>query len=321
MRSLDFGRYALCSCAAAAMLTACGGSQSSIEPPRAIQANGINFRIGHDQGSIAVGAYARSLLYVYVSDVAVYTYPRGEPLGLLGVGGDLCSDRFGNVVVAGTAGVSLVWVYAHGASKPFATMYNPNSPGGCSVDPSSENLAVAGAYPGSVVIWPYNPKRGWRLAHEYTVPNMRESLYSAYDPQGNLFIDGESTSGSFILAELPKGSSTFTTITLNRVIHKPGSMQWYGSYLVIEDAGKTYSDPAVIYRYVINGSSGHRVGVTTLTDSFPDAQFLIQGGTVIGPVSYKSGPGVGFWRFPSGGKPFRTLITYAMPSGEALSLK
>jgi hypothetical protein len=321
VRISDFSRYALSIGAAAALISACGGSQSSIEPPETIQANRIDSGSRHDQGSIAVGAYARSLLYVYANDVAVYTYPRGDPLGLLGVGGDLCSDRFGNVVVAGTAGASLVWVYAHGASKPFATMYNPGNPGGCSVDPSSENLAVAGAFPGSVVIWPYNPKRGWGLAHRYFDPNMQESTYSAYDPQGNLFLDGETYGGSFILAELPKGSSTFTTITLNRLIHKPGSMQWYGRYLVIEDAGKTYSNPAVIYRYAINGSSGHRVSVTTLTDSFPDAQFLIQGRTVIGPLSYKSGPGLGFWRFPTGGTPFRTLSMYLSPSAEAISLK
>jgi hypothetical protein len=309
-------------CAVALLLMGCGGSQSSIEPAGTIQANGIDSGAGQDHGPMPARIYARDLLYVYSETVEVYAYRSGNPLGSLGIGGYLCSDRFGNVVVAGAAGVSLVWVYAHGASKPFATMYNPGDPGGCAVDPSSENLAVADPSPVSatVFIWPYNPKRGWRLAHEYTDPNVYESRYSAYDPQGNLFIDGQTESGSFILVELPKGSSTFTTITLTGVIHKPGSMQWYGKYLVIEDAGKTSSDPAVVYRYAINGTSGHRVSATILTDSLADAQFVINGRTVIGPVSV-SERGLGFWRFPAGGTRFRTLSTYLSPSAEAVSLK
>ena len=37
MKSLDFGRYALCICTAVAMLAACGGSQPPIGAPGAMQ--------------------------------------------------------------------------------------------------------------------------------------------------------------------------------------------------------------------------------------------------------------------------------------------
>jgi hypothetical protein len=307
----------------AALLAGCGASQPSFGQPSRTQADKIDSSIGYRQGAMVVGAYARSLLYISnLESVNVYTYPRGKPLGSLGVGGYLCSDSFGNVIVTGAEGISYIWVYPHGGGQPSATLYNPESPGGCSVYRSSEDIAVASADAGSVVIFPYNPKRGWRLAHDYKDPNMRAGHYCTYDPQGNLFLDGYSASAtSFILAELPRGSSTFTTITLDHVVHSPGSMQWDGKDLIVEDAGQPDSGPAVIYRFAISGSAGHRVSTTRLTESMAEGQFLIQGRTAIGPVSSGSVRGVGFWRFPAGGAPVRILSTYSSPSAEALSLK
>lgn len=298
---------------AAALLTGCGASQSPSVPTGAAPTN-----------AIARGAYARTLLYLYLGSVNIYTYPRLKALGSLGVGGDLCSDKFGNVVVSGAAGTSQVWVYPHGGGKPIAHMYNPDSPGGCSVDPTTESIAVAAPFSSnSVVIWPYNPKRGWRLSRLYTDPNMQGTAYCAYDAQGNLFIDGYTYKGAFILAELPKGSSTFTTITLDRSIVRPGAMQWYGKYLAIEDDNQSKVSPAVISRFAISGSSGHRVGVTKLMLGVANGQFLIIGRViVIGPERYNSGAwGLGFWHFPSGGAPFKTMSTYAQPYAEALSPK
>src|SRR5579871_5062112 len=98
-------RSVLCAVACVAFVAGCEGSQSSIEPPATMQADAIGSRAGHGQASMATPAYARSLLYVALETTAVYTYPRGKPLGLLGDGGYLCSDRFGNVVVSGAAGV------------------------------------------------------------------------------------------------------------------------------------------------------------------------------------------------------------------------
>lgn len=296
--------------AGACLLAACGGAQSSFEPARAAQ------------GLRAVNAYARDLLYINdYSGVEVYSYPRGKPLGLLGVGGALCSDKFGNIVVAGSAGTSQVWVYPHGGSEPIAHMYDPGNSGGCSVDPSSENIAVTDPFANSVVIWPYSLKRGWRLAHVYTDLSMFESSDCTYDPQGNLFLDGYTSNRSFMLAELPKGSSTFVTITLNRAVHSPGYMQWDGSDLVIADAGKSSSSAVMLDRFAIAGSSGHRVGTTTLTNSVAQGQFLILGRTVIGRAKESSLSGLGFWPYPKGGAPGRILSTYGPPFSEALSPK
>ncbi|HEY6326751.1 MAG TPA: hypothetical protein VIW73_09615 [Candidatus Cybelea sp.] len=317
----QLSRFAFSIGAATALLTGCGGSRSSFEPPGTAPANAIRSHAGRGRASIAVGAFARSLLYVNLNSVEVYWYPRLKALGSLGVAGYLCSDRFGHVFVATQPGMGEVWVYNHGTSQPFAILHDPSVVGGCSVDPSTENVADAGYIPGSVTIWPYSRRRGWGLAQDYTIPNMGVSRYCAYDPQGNLFIDGLKNSGPFGLEELPKGSSTFITITLDQKIGDPGSLQWTGKYLVVEDATNLYEGPAVIYRFVISGRSGHKVSSTTLTDSIANAQFLVHGSTVIGPARQNSTPGLGFWNFPSGGAPIRFIPTYPNPSGEALSLK
>jgi len=304
-----FGRLAFIG--AAALFGGCGASsQSAFDVPTMMQ------------GPLPMGHYARNLLYVAASSVQVFTYPHGKPIGSLGVFDSyLCSDRFGNVFVTGAEGISYVWVFSHGGSQPKATLYNPQSPGGCSVDKNSGNVAVADPDSSPMVIFPYNRKRGWRLARQYSDPDMRASLYCAYDPEGDLFLDGYNTSDSFILVELPKGSSTFTTISLDQVIHSAGSVQWDGKDLAIEDGGTSRSSEAVIYRFAIHGSYGHEVSATTLTDSAGDAQFLIHGSSVIGPLSYNYAQGIGFWRFPSGGAPVSTISTYGHPSGETLSLR
>lgn len=304
-----------------ALLAGCGGSQPPVGPAGATQPDRIDSSTEHGQGSTAMGADGRSLLYVAAGAIEVYTYSRGKLLGSIGWGGYLCSDRFGNIVLAGGEGISYVWVFPHGGSNPTATLYNPESAGGCSVEQSGENIAVASADAGAVVVFPYKAKRGWRLARDYHISNMRVAHYCTYDPQGDIFVDGYDTNGSFMLAELPKGSSTFITITLNRAVQSPGSMQWDGKDLVVEDGGKTSSSAAVLYRFAIDGSSGSEVSATTLSDSVADAQFLIHDRTVIGPLSNNSVQGIGFWRFPRGGMAFRTISTHYMPSGEALSLK
>jgi hypothetical protein len=306
------GRFAL-GISVAALLAGCAGaSQSLLSAPSTMQT------------SLAMGRpVGRNLLYVASAEsTQVFTYPRGKPIGSLGVfDGYVCSDGVGNVFVSGAEGIGYVWVFPHGSSQPIATLYNPQSPGGCSVDTVSGNLAVANPDSSPLVIFPHKRKLGWRLAREYSDPKLRGSLYCAYDPNGNLFLDGYSTSESFILVELPKGSSTFTTIALDRHIHSPGSVQWDGKALAIEDAGASRSSTAVIYRFAINGSRGRKVSATTLTDSAGDAQFLIHGSTVIGPLSYSAGQGIGFWRFPRGGVPISTIPTYSRPTGETISLK
>src|SRR5579875_1626032 len=136
--------------AAVASLAGCtSSSESSFEPP------------GTTQRPMTSGAYARSLLYVADGSTQVFTYPRGKPIGYLGVGGYICSDRFGNIFVTGAEGISYLWVFPHGGGQPMATLDNPQGPGECSVNGTNEDLAVANpdSLSGSIVVFPYNRKR------------------------------------------------------------------------------------------------------------------------------------------------------------------
>jgi hypothetical protein len=53
--------------------------------------------------------------------------------------------------------------------------------------------------------------------------------YDGYDSLGNLFVDGFTSGPAFALVELPKGSSTFQTITTSNAVGWPGGVKWDNS--------------------------------------------------------------------------------------------
>lgn len=313
-------RSALCAIACAAYLPACGGPQPPITAPGAPQFSPTVTHREDNHAWMDPSAKGRDLLYVSLDTVHVYSYPRGTLLGSLGVyGAFLCSDRFGNVFVPDSS-LGEIFVYAHGAPRPKTILYD-DLPVNCSVDPTSEAVAVTGSYTGGTVIFPYSRKRGWGFGKLYPDPNMSANDFCAYDNKGDLFVDGRSTSGGFRLAELARGATTFTAIKLNQSIVAGGFMQWSDGYLSIGEFAYGYPNPAVIYRFALKGSSGTEVSTTKLSQSYAQAQFLLQRGKAIGPLAYGSVRGVGFWKFPAGGSFFKSLATTRAPTGEAISLK
>jgi hypothetical protein len=265
----------------------------------------------------------RNLLYVAQSGdgVSVYTYPGGRLVGSLGAFGGpfLCSDPTGNVFVPGGPIATQVSIYAHGAAQPTEILNSPYTAWGCSVDPSSERLAVTTYYQNTIVVFPYDNRHGWHFAKTFTDAAMEYIAFCAYDTNGNLFVDGVDTHG-FSLAELAKGSDVFTAITLDKRISAPGSMQWDGKYLALADYGASSGEASTIYRFALNGTSGKNVSKTKLESSSSGVQFLIEGATVIGPMSKLSTRSIGFWRFPKGGQPVKSFSA-DQASGEAVSLK
>jgi hypothetical protein len=87
------------------------------------------------------------LLYVTnYSYVTVYTYPGLKPVGTLSgfyssVGE--CVDSKGDVFVTNDRPTA-IYEYAHGGTKRIATLKTDVGPVGCSVDPTTGNLAVSG---------------------------------------------------------------------------------------------------------------------------------------------------------------------------------
>lgn len=129
----------------------------------------------HQHSWVAPDAKRHDLLYISdygTYEVSVFSYPEGKLKGMLsgfiGPYGE-CADPSGHVYIA-IENPPSVLEYAHGGTKPIATIADPGQyPYSCSYDPTSGDLAVTNEYsqsstPGSVSI--YRRARG--EPHNYT---------------------------------------------------------------------------------------------------------------------------------------------------------
>lgn len=301
--------------AATGSLLGCGGQPASVPMP----AGATEVRPASNSGSLARD-FGRDLLYVVSNaGVNVYTYPKDKLLGSLGSSGNfVCTNHAGDLFLTTGAGQTII-EYAHGSVIPKVTLSDPYYAGACSVDPVTGSLAVTASI-GLVVIFPHNKRNGWRFAQIYTISNASAS-FPAYDPNGNLFVDGDSSgSGHFVLEELPKGGDAFASISLNQHITGAGGIQWDGNYLAIASGDAQSRRPVVIYRFAISGSSGTLIGSTRLSHSYGGAQYLIQGARVLGQYVNPYYNGVAIWRYPHGGTPIRTFAPQTEAFSEVVSL-
>jgi hypothetical protein len=309
MKSLDFSRCALSGCVAVAMLTGCGGSQPPItgsgSAPQTMVLPNQSVRSG-----ILPNAKSTDLLYLAsTAGGHVISYPAGKLVGSFEPTKDLewsylCSDATGNVFLTKFKyGSPNILEYAHGGTSPIATLHDPGYPWSCSVDPTSGNLAVAtysGSGGGNIAIFP----SAQGSPNIYRDPNISTYVYCAYDGQGNLFVDGSQGSKG-VLAELPKGSATFTDLTVNHRYYGGSVVSWDGSYV-------TLADPIqhVILRLEISGSTATVVGTTNLRDwrnrAFREVWFF-RNGLITQPSRHGD---TGVWRYPAGGRPTRLFRTF-----------
>ena len=286
MRSSDFSRNAVIMSVVVVLLAGCGGSQSSLigtpggGAQSLIGAPGAMPRVATvTQSRADVASPSRTdLLYVVTSyQTDVLTYPRLEKAGALRggyLGYATSNPNNGNVLFD----YGQVLEYAHGGSRPIAKIYhfgnNMESYDGA-FDPTTNNIALTvgpiGHFGGYVAVY----RTPWSRPTKYRDPHFDYLSYLGYDGQGNLFVDGLGKGGVSLLAELPKGSSTFTDITLNKPLRELGTIQWDGTYITVQNR-------KAIYRLQVSGSSGTIEGKTPLKGAFGTG-FCIHGDTVIGP--------------------------------------
>lgn len=252
-------------------------------------------------------AASQNLLYVSdesASDVYVYSYPKGKLQGTLtGFDGPVgeCVGKTGNVFIANYDAANIL-EYAHGGTSPVATLKDSGYyPSDCAIDPTTGNLAVTNEYAtssahGNVVI--FNGAKESSKKHYYDA-NIFYYFFCGYDNKGNLFVDGTPSTGGFVLAELPHGSASFRDISLHQSVAFPGAIQWDGTHLAVGDHANT------IYQFSISRGKGSEVGSTTLMGASDVGQFWIDGSRVIGADA--GGPDVGYWDYPAGGSPTKTI--------------
>jgi len=294
---------AMAAAATVAIVTGCGGSQTP-------------FGSALPAGASSTAAHARSGDLLYVSDtggrVYIYSYPAGKLVGTLTgfrTPEGLCTDAAGNVYVIDTASVTIT-KYAHGGRKPLAVLHVFGYfPEGCSVDPTSGDLAVAdyagnpSLGSGAITIF----RNGKGEGKSYQDPSINQYYFCTYDAQGNLYVDGTNAGTTQTqLAEMPHGSTSFTNITLDKDVGKyPLGVQWDGKYVALQGSTRA------LYRIKVSGSSGQVVQTTVFNGDHSDlvTQFTIAGRTIVIPygTTRRSVRKVGLWPYPAGGAPAKSL--------------
>jgi|HubBroStandDraft_4_1064222.scaffolds.fasta_scaffold00105_14 hypothetical protein len=299
--------------------------------------------IGSVKSALAAGP---RLLYVSdptVSNIAVFSLPdlviKGTITGLNQPDG-LCSDDGGNVWVT-NFGTQQILEYAHGGTSPIATLTDSSGfPFACDVEHhrhGHHDLAVANLHnapsgPGETEKYPDStgpPLPSYDLAAMYTVRG------EGYDPHGNLFIDGQTHTGAFVLAELTAGSTAVHQLTFTGgTIHLPGMLQWYadGNYLAVGDRRCDTPRTTCVYHVKISGSTGTITGKTkfkaynghVICDMAQGAigasgEKFLAGGDDESACGYATSS-VNRWVYPSGGLPTNSNhSTLTHPFGTAIS--
>ncbi len=278
-------------------------------------------------------AKTKDLLYVSnlnSGKVNVYSYPDDKQVGTIKGNYDgpdgICVDKKNDIWVVNNSDASLV-EYKHGGTTPIATLTGILLPIGCSVDPTTGDLAVTNygvsSYGGGTVSIFAHAKGTPKVYTDSEIPHFN---FCGYDPKGNLYADGTSSDEEgFFFAELPKGGKTLKNITLTGgTIYYPGMVQWDGKYVAVgdQDAGSASSGVSAIYE--TTGAGGKIVHETMLDFPGPYEDvvgFWIQGSTVIGPnTAGNPKQDVGFFKYPAGGKPSKILTKgFDYPQGSAIS--
>jgi DNA-binding beta-propeller fold protein YncE len=316
MRFTGLGRALLLGMVAA-LLAGCGGTLTGGPVPRGSTA--IRVKAHKMSGSSGDLLYVSNLDYI-----SVFTYPQGTQVGTISnqrvSPAGLCSDDAGDVFVTNYEGSDIL-EYSHGGTEIIQTLedggYHPN---GCAIDPLSGTLAVANqenelSHPGSIAI--YSHAQG--APTFYTAPNMQSFDFCTYDDKGNLFFTGSG------LGELTPGSDVLKAIKVKS--KSPlylASIQWDGKHLAVTAPYKKRG-PLPLYRLKVTGSSATVVGETRLVsksgrhNSLYSIQYWIEGTIIVGQNGRRNG-GLGFWRYPRGGKPTLVIKSAFAPYGETVSI-
>jgi DNA-binding beta-propeller fold protein YncE len=261
-------------------------------------------------GLLYLSEFSQDDVLVFQHDTVV-----GTLTGFNGPDG-VCSDKSGNVWISNNRGASVV-EYAHGGTKPIATLKDPGVyPLGCSVNPITGSVAVANfsttaSGRGSIAI--YHHATGKPLI--LTDPDIYYMYFCGYDSAGNLYVDGLNTSGAFQFAELPRNKYKFTSITLDTTVYFPGNVQWDGKHVDVGDQMYQNSVASAVYR--TDGAGGQVVGTTVLSDSQDVVGYWIQATNLIGPDANLND--VGLYRYPIGGKATLRVGRLHEPYGAAVS--
>jgi hypothetical protein len=343
LRTLTLVRVALSAAVGTVSLAACGGSQPLMGSPGAMPQSGVNATHAERGGSWMLPEASKAKALLYVSDestnaVFVYDYKSGTLVGKLrGVRQPYgeCVDARGAVWVTELA-AEMVVRYPHGGISATKHLSTDGSTVGCSVDPTTGNLAVSNVSTasggGDIRVFTSSGYTDYWSDYCYYLEQ------PGYDNAGNLYVEAYSASYVVYVCELPHGGSSLAPVSVSQHIYGPGSVMWDGKYVTLTDEFYDDSHSTAIYQVAASKSGGLTiVGTTVLTDTCDGNNAEIWQPFIVGsqntPVNEKQGTAlVGFdtdcayrhrfslWSYPSGGPPIGALASEPKsPSGNAVS--
>ena len=155
--------------------------------------------------------------------------------------------------------------------------------------------------------------RGQSYPKFFTNSSLPYYYFCAYDPNGNLYIDGYGSNFSTVwLAVLCNGSDTIVPLNVKEQIGYPGGLQWVGGLLALYDP-----HASTLYRFAIRGSKAILKGTTSLEGGSDVSQFWIGGSVIVGG-NYNA-DSVSYWKYPAGGAAFATISNVDTPQGVVVS--
>jgi hypothetical protein len=257
----------------------------------------------------------------FISDAAdetvdIYTYPGGTSVGQITANlsepQGLCAQKGKSAWLANTGDSNLIHYSA--AGKVLSTLSDPSQyPVGCSVYKGAlavSNIISTSGGAGSVTIFAGGKGSG----KNYAVTDLARVYFIGYDTKGNLYVDGSDSSGIFGLAELAKGASAFTALTLSgATINFPGTIQFARGSLVVGDQSGS-AGHSVLYQTTVSGTTATVTGSTQLDSASDAVQCWItaKAGVVVPDAGSAT---VQYYPYPAGGSPTTTISGFGQPIG------
>ena len=276
----------------------------------------------------ASGSYGDLLYVVTWSEIAVVDYAQHKVVGA--ISGDFLDDSYicsdpnnGNVFVTQRySGIPEILEFAHGGTTPIATLRVPSeytSLFGCSVDPTSGNLAVGaeqGGYThGAILVY----QGGQGYATPYSDKQIRQFYSPTYDDSGNVYAAAINKNIQFRFAELPAGKSTVTIIRPDEDLPFLNQIQWENGYLNFVEIPGAH-EPGMLYQAQVNGKTATIVGSEQMFH-LDNPYFWIQDSSFYGfdgqLKSHHNRP-IAEWRYPSGGHPTSKMYGIAKGANDGL---
>lgn len=336
----------------AALLTACaqalpGGPETGLTPLSSARLSSMLLTqpaSHHDRGRswmLPDAAKVKELLYVSdwgTDDVFIYNYRTRALIGrLTGFAKPYgqCVDKVGNVWITNLDSTAVV-EYAHGGVTPRKTLHAAGHSAGCSVDPTTGNLAVANLdLPAELQIY----KNATGSANVYKSSACDEDMWApGYGKKANLYVEASNYS-IVTVCELAHGGTTLRgpVKLLNFTIGLGGGVMWDGTHLILTDQYYGGQTTTAIYQ-VTEEQSGNlqKAGSTVLTDASCGGGVRVPQPFVVGakntPLNRTRGTAIlggnlqclslfDLWHYPAGGAPLSTLQSPpTQPFGQSVSI-